>query len=568
MPATASPQALTAARARPDYHFAHGDEGARPDARGTVVTATGVSRRRSVLVVEDEVAIAEAVRRPSGRARATRSAWCTTDRRPSRRRPGAAGPRRARPHAAGHGRARGLPGDSEADWIPVLMLTARTDEADKIAGLAVGADDYLTKPFSLRELAARVRGHPPAHGPHRATGPRPTSVTRFDLTVDPARRRVTRGERGGPAHPARVRDPADAGPQPGHGVRPRPAHGPGVGVPRTTPAAAWSTPTSRGSGASSATRPASRRTSARSTASDTPSRKRTAPSRPDCESLMAMRPLDRLPSIRAKLGSVIVFAVAVTILIMYVTVGFALRKSTSATASSASWSGQAKLAAVAGFDSRRPPHDQMLGRWRKCAEVRRGRERRRRARGSASSAVPAIGEPGPLREARLRAVGDVSSTSATRSLRQGVVVGAVYLTHRVDGPGLRRRHRGHRELRARASGGSSSWPGAISAAIALVLARLLARGITQPLRTWRGAARRMARGDYTPAGPGHLAGRGRPAGRGLQPDGGRAWKGSSGCAGSWWPTSRTSSRPRSRRCGPGSRTSGRRGAGRPGARSR
>ena len=42
---------------------------------------------------------------------------------------------------------------------------------------------------------------------------------------------------------------------------------------------------------------------------------------------MAMRPLDRLPSIRAKLGSVIVFAVAVTILIMYIAVGFALRQS-------------------------------------------------------------------------------------------------------------------------------------------------------------------------------------------------------------------------------------------------
>src|SRR6187549_2903502 len=43
------------------------------------------------------------------------------------------------------------------EWIPVLMLTARADEADKVAGFAVGADDYLTKPFSLRELAARVR---------------------------------------------------------------------------------------------------------------------------------------------------------------------------------------------------------------------------------------------------------------------------------------------------------------------------------------------------------------------------------------------------------------------------
>lgn len=43
------------------------------------------------------------------------------------------------------------------EWIPVLMLTARADEADKVAGFAVGADDYLTKPFSLRELVARVR---------------------------------------------------------------------------------------------------------------------------------------------------------------------------------------------------------------------------------------------------------------------------------------------------------------------------------------------------------------------------------------------------------------------------
>jgi DNA-binding response OmpR family regulator len=42
-------------------------------------------------------------------------------------------------------------------WTPVLMLTAKTEEADKVAGFAVGADDYLTKPFSLRELTVRVR---------------------------------------------------------------------------------------------------------------------------------------------------------------------------------------------------------------------------------------------------------------------------------------------------------------------------------------------------------------------------------------------------------------------------
>jgi DNA-binding response OmpR family regulator len=41
--------------------------------------------------------------------------------------------------------------------VPIIMLTARTTESDRITGLDVGADDYITKPFSLRELAARVR---------------------------------------------------------------------------------------------------------------------------------------------------------------------------------------------------------------------------------------------------------------------------------------------------------------------------------------------------------------------------------------------------------------------------
>ena len=41
--------------------------------------------------------------------------------------------------------------------VPILMLTARTDEIDKIVGLEIGADDYMTKPFSMRELVARIR---------------------------------------------------------------------------------------------------------------------------------------------------------------------------------------------------------------------------------------------------------------------------------------------------------------------------------------------------------------------------------------------------------------------------
>jgi DNA-binding response OmpR family regulator len=78
------------------------------------------------------------------------------------------------------------------EWIPVLMLTARTDEADKVAGFAVGADDYLTKPFSPRELVARVRAI--IRRIDRMKGMRATEpVERFDLVIDAARRRVARG---------------------------------------------------------------------------------------------------------------------------------------------------------------------------------------------------------------------------------------------------------------------------------------------------------------------------------------------------------------------------------------
>ena len=52
---------------------------------------------------------------------------------------------------------RRIRSDEETARVPVVMLTARSAEADKVVGLEIGADDYVTKPFSLRELAARVR---------------------------------------------------------------------------------------------------------------------------------------------------------------------------------------------------------------------------------------------------------------------------------------------------------------------------------------------------------------------------------------------------------------------------
>jgi DNA-binding response OmpR family regulator len=80
----------------------------------------------------------------------------------------------------------------KTDWVPVLMLTARTEETDKVAGFAVGADDYLTKPFSLRELTARVKAILRRMDRIRdlsSTEP----VMRMDLKVDPARRQVVKG---------------------------------------------------------------------------------------------------------------------------------------------------------------------------------------------------------------------------------------------------------------------------------------------------------------------------------------------------------------------------------------
>jgi DNA-binding response OmpR family regulator len=93
---------------------------------------------------------------------------------------------------------RALRRESENPDVPVLMLTARREESDKVVGLESGADDYLTKPFGVRELVARVRAL-------LRRGPRPlvTSggvkeaarpVTYKHIEMDPARRRVRVGK--------------------------------------------------------------------------------------------------------------------------------------------------------------------------------------------------------------------------------------------------------------------------------------------------------------------------------------------------------------------------------------
>jgi two-component system OmpR family response regulator len=74
-------------------------------------------------------------------------------------------------------------------WTPVLMLTARDAVEDRVLGLDAGADDYLTKPFSLAELRARLRALV-----RRGRPERPTVLTAGDLRLDPATRQVWRGE--------------------------------------------------------------------------------------------------------------------------------------------------------------------------------------------------------------------------------------------------------------------------------------------------------------------------------------------------------------------------------------
>ena len=78
---------------------------------------------------------------------------------------------------------------AEGVWSPILMLTARDAVRDRVAGLDVGADDYLTKPFSYAELLARLRALV-----RRGPVERPTQLEVGDLRLDPATRRVWRGE--------------------------------------------------------------------------------------------------------------------------------------------------------------------------------------------------------------------------------------------------------------------------------------------------------------------------------------------------------------------------------------
>lgn len=85
--------------------------------------------------------------------------------------------------------AKRLRAEERTRAIPIIMLTARSDEADKVSGLEIGADDYITKPFSPRELVARIK----ALLRRRAPQVTDDAVELGGLKLDPATHRVSAG---------------------------------------------------------------------------------------------------------------------------------------------------------------------------------------------------------------------------------------------------------------------------------------------------------------------------------------------------------------------------------------
>src|SRR5436189_732978 len=91
------------------------------------------------------------------------------------------------PGESGLALARRLRADARTRELPILMLTARAMEQDKLSGLEAGADDYLTKPFSPKELAARIKAVLRRRAPQLAD----EIVEIAGLRLDPAARRVS-----------------------------------------------------------------------------------------------------------------------------------------------------------------------------------------------------------------------------------------------------------------------------------------------------------------------------------------------------------------------------------------
>lgn len=95
------------------------------------------------------------------------------------------------PHVSGIEVCRQIKTRDDTRHIPVIMLSARSEEVDAVRGLDTGADDYVTKPYQVRELMARVRTQLRRSRPAAAGG----VLSHLDITLDPASHRVWRADR-------------------------------------------------------------------------------------------------------------------------------------------------------------------------------------------------------------------------------------------------------------------------------------------------------------------------------------------------------------------------------------
>ena len=143
-----------------------------------------------ILVVEDEAAIAELIAinlRHGGFDVVLAASAEDAQREVERALPALALLDWMLPGQSGLALARRWRGEERTRGLPVIMLTARSEEADTVAGLEAGADDYLAKPFSPKELLARIR----AVLRRRAPQALDDAVRAGGLVLDPATRRVT-----------------------------------------------------------------------------------------------------------------------------------------------------------------------------------------------------------------------------------------------------------------------------------------------------------------------------------------------------------------------------------------
>ena len=101
---------------------------------------------------------------------------------------------------------------AKGETVPIIMLTAKSEEIDKVLGLELGADDYITKPFSMREFRSRVKAALRRSGMARTDTDDERPIDVRGLRIDPGKRTVARDGEVVADHLRRVRDPARAGP--------------------------------------------------------------------------------------------------------------------------------------------------------------------------------------------------------------------------------------------------------------------------------------------------------------------------------------------------------------------